>query len=128
MSRRTRPNRAVERLCFCALLLRPSRSREAWGVGITKAMLSHGYLAGQGTDKGLHISSAGRCRMVRSTWELDVDRELQPGSPWHRVPVPRLDRAWNTILAGPLGNAVSWRELADLGVVFQASALYGAAS
>jgi DNA-binding transcriptional ArsR family regulator len=85
--RRRAPNRGAERLRFARCCY--DHLAGSLGVGITKAMLSHGYLA-QGDGKAFIVPPGG------VEWfghlGLDVDR-ITPGSPWHRMPVPRLDRA-----------------------------------
>jgi DNA-binding transcriptional ArsR family regulator len=85
--RRRAPNPAVERLrfarcCYDHLAGRPGR-RNYQGDAQPR-------LPRAGRWQGLH-RPAGRCCMVRSLGTGCCQDHT--GSPWHRVPVPRLDRA-----------------------------------
>lgn len=95
--RRRAPNRALERLRFARCCY--DHLAGSLGVGITKAMLTHGYLA-QGEGKALVVPPAG------VEWfghlGLDVDR-ITPGR--HGIACQCLD--WTERehhLAGPLGT------------------------
>jgi DNA-binding transcriptional ArsR family regulator len=95
--RRRAPNRAVERLRFARCCY--DHLAGSLGVGITKAMLNHGYLA-QGDGKAFIIPPGGVEWFGRLG--LDVDR-ITPGR--HGIACRCLD--WTERehhLAGPLGT------------------------